>query len=87
MNDKLQKIVNMNGTSKNRKSRPQTSKNLKMNVDISETIIDMNADNSETIKYRALGFQIKIPSPCTQRKFTVALYAAEVCYAKMPRPL
>jgi len=39
-----------------KKNRPQTSKNPSMNVDISETI--RNANITETIKYRELGFQI-----------------------------
>jgi len=51
-----------------------------MNADISETIKDremgsMNVDISETIKDRELGFD------------SVALYAAQVCFENMPRPL
>jgi len=37
----------------------------------------MNADISETIKDRELGLQIKD---------SVALWAAQVCFANMPRP-
>jgi len=37
----------------------------------------MNADISETIKDKEWGFDLD----------SVALYAAQVCYANMPRPL
>jgi len=45
MNDKLQKIVNMNGTSKNRK------------YERIQKIVSMNAEISETINDREMGSQ------------------------------
>jgi len=37
----------------------------------------MNADFSETTKDREMGFQIKIPKPCTQRKLI-----SRICHAQ-----
>jgi len=71
---KLKCIVIINTyrlTKKKNLRHPQTDHNLKK-------IVNMNVDTSETIKDRELGF------PYLD---SVALYAAQVCYANMPRPL
>jgi len=43
--------------------------NVHSNAHKLKKIVYMNADNSETIKDRAFGFQISIPWPCTHHKF------------------